>query len=372
MVNDVWEVVSRPQDKFVVGSRWIYKIKYVADCSIEKYKARFVAKGYAQKKGIDYEETFAPVTRYTSIRTVISLVAQMGWEIHQMDVKTTFLNGVIEEEVYIEQPEGFETHEKKSHVCRLKKALYGLKQAPRAWYGRIDGYLQKIGFVKSDVDLNLYYLVVESEPLILILYVDDLFLTGSSKLIEDCRKNLATEFDMKDLGGKHYFLGLEVWQQKGEIFLGQGRYATKILKRFGMGDCRLMATPMITNWNRIDASEDKDVGPTLYRQLIGSLMYLVNTRPDICYAVNTLSQFMAEPKRAHWVTTKHVLSGLESSQEAASMEQRDGRLAQKRQAQSQRKPRRGRETTQSQKGMRHPSKGCRSDAEAQRRCAELQ
>ena len=172
----------------MVGLRWIYKVKYVADDSVEKYKARFVAKGYAQKEGIDYEETFTAVARYTSIRTVISLVAQMGWEIHQMDVKTTFLNGVIEEEVYIEQPKGFETHEKKSHVCRLKKALYGLKQAPRAWYSRIDGYLQKMGFVKSDVDPNLYYLVVENEPLILVLYVDDLFLIGSSRLIKDCRR----------------------------------------------------------------------------------------------------------------------------------------------------------------------------------------
>ena len=112
-------------------------------------------KGYAQKEGIDYEETFAPIARYTFIRTVISLAAQMGWEIHQMDVKTTFLNGLIEEEVYIERPEGFETHEKKSHVCRLKKALYGLKQAPRAWYDRIDGYLQKMWFVKSDANPNL-------------------------------------------------------------------------------------------------------------------------------------------------------------------------------------------------------------------------
>ena len=140
-----------------------------------------------------------------------------------------------------------------------------------------------------------------------MLYVDDLFLTGSSKLIKDCKKNLATKFDMKDLGQMHYFLGLEFWQQKGEIFLGQGRYVTVTLKRFKMQDCRPMATPMITNWNKIDASEDKDIDPTLYKQLIGSLMYLVNTRPNICYAVNTLSQFMVEPKRVHWATTKHVL-----------------------------------------------------------------
>eukprot|EP00253_Pinus_taeda_P032853 PITA_32853 len=306
MVNDVWEVVSRPQDRSVVGSRWIYKIKYDADDSIEKYKARFVAKGYVQKEGIEYEETLTPVARYTSIRIVISLAAQMGWEIHQMDVKMAFLNGVIEEEVYIEQPEGFETHEKKSHVCRLKKALSGQKQAPRAWYARIDGYLQKTRFVKSDADPNLYYLVVENEPVTLVLYVDDLFLTGTSRLIEDYKKNLATKFDMKDLGRMHYFLGLEVWQQKGEIFLGQGRYATKIMKRFRMGDCRSMATPMITNWKKIDALEDKDLDPTLYRQLTGSLMYLVNTRPNICFIINTLSQFIVEPKRAHWAAAKQI------------------------------------------------------------------
>jgi len=192
--------VPRPQDRSVVGSRWIYKIKYTADGNVEKYKARFVAKEYDQKEGIDYEETFTPVTRYTSIRTVISLAAQMGWEIHQMDVKTTFLNGVIQEEIYIEQPEDFETHEKKSHVCRLKKALYGMKQGPRAWYGQTNGYLQKMGFVKSYTDPNLYYMVVENVPLILVLYVYDLFFTGSSRLIRDCKKNLATKFDMNDLG----------------------------------------------------------------------------------------------------------------------------------------------------------------------------
>eukprot|EP00253_Pinus_taeda_P028601 PITA_28601 len=137
-----------------------------------------------------------------------------------------------------------------------------------------------MGFVKSDANPNLYYLVVENEPLVLVLYVDDLFLTGSPRLIEDCKKNLATEFNMKDLGQMHYFSGL-------------------------------MATPMITNWKKIDASEDKDVDPTLYRHLLGSLIYLVNTRPDICYAVNTLSQFMVEPKRVHWAAAKHVLRYLQ-------------------------------------------------------------
>ena len=130
--NSAWDMVPRLVGKSVVGSRWIYKVKQAADGSIEKYKARFVARGFSQIEGIDYEETFAPVTQYSSIRTILALLAQMGWHIHQMDVKTAFLNGIIEEEVYIEHPEGFEIFSSESHVCRLKIPLYGLKQAPRA------------------------------------------------------------------------------------------------------------------------------------------------------------------------------------------------------------------------------------------------
>ena len=159
MRNDVWEIMPRPDGKSVVTSRWIYKVKYVADDSIEKHKARFVARGFSQVEGIDYDETFAPVARYASIKTVMAIVSEMGWKIHKMDVKTAFLNGIFEEEVYIEQPQGFEVYGRDSHVCRLSKALYGMKQAPRAWYSRIDLYLQQLGFEKSEADQNLYYLV---------------------------------------------------------------------------------------------------------------------------------------------------------------------------------------------------------------------
>jgi hypothetical protein len=153
--NDVWEVVPRPKNKEVVSSKWIYKIKHGTYESIEKHKARFVALGFSQKEGIDYEETFAHVARYTSFKTIIALAAKMKWKLHQMDVKTTFLNGVIEEVVYIEQPRGFEVENIKNHVSRLKKDLYGLKQAPRAWYGKIDSFLMSLGFTKSKVDSNL-------------------------------------------------------------------------------------------------------------------------------------------------------------------------------------------------------------------------
>jgi hypothetical protein len=228
----------------VVTSKWVYKIKHVADISVDKYKARFMARGFSQKEGEDFDETFALVARYTSIRSIISLVASMGWNLHQMDVKTAFLNGAIEEEVYIEQPQGFEAHSKDTHIFRLNKALYGLKQAPRAWYAKMDNYLTRLGFSKSHADPNLYYKVMDNAPVILLLYVDDLFITGEESLIIQCKKDLASEFDMKDLGLMHYYLGIEVWQKRGEVFLGQGKYAIKILKKFRMMDCKSMDTPM--------------------------------------------------------------------------------------------------------------------------------
>jgi len=168
-------------------------------------------------------------------------------------------------------------------------------------------YLQGMGFVKGEVDVNLYYLVVEGEVLILVLYINDLLLTSSLVLIEVCKRDLEVEFEMKDLGLMHYFIDMEVWQANGEIFLGHRKYCIETLRRFGMGDCRAMSTPKITNWRKIDASREKHVDFTLYRQLIGSLIYLVNTRPNISYAVNALGSFMLETKRVHWMTAKLVL-----------------------------------------------------------------
>jgi hypothetical protein len=282
--DNVWEVVRRPQGKSVVTSKWIYKIKHAIDGSVEKFKARFVARGFSQKERIDYDEIFAPVARYTSIRIIISLASVFNWKLHQIDVKAVFLNGEVEQEVYIDQPEGFVIHGKEFHVYKLKKALYGLKQVPRAWYGRIDIFLQSLGFSKSIVDPNHH-------PVILVLYMDDLFLTGEEHLIAQTKRELSTEFEMKDLGLMHYFLGLEVWQKHGEIFLSQSKYAVDVLSRFGMLDCKSMTTPMISNLKKLhDQAKGLDPkDPTIYRQIIGSLMYLVHTKPDICYVVNALS-----------------------------------------------------------------------------------
>jgi hypothetical protein len=254
--NDVWDIVPRPEGKSVVTSKWIYKIKHAADGSVEKYKARFIAQGFSQVERIDYEETFAPVARYTSICTIIALTASMGWKLNQMD-----------------------------------------------------GPFMSLGFSKSVADPNPYYHIIGDEYLILVMYVDDLFLTSSERLIVECKQALTSEFEMKVLGMMHYFLGLEVWQRTDEIFMSQGKYIVEILKKFGMTECKSMPTPMVMDLKKMnDVSTDLgEINPHLYRQLIGSLMYLVNTRPDICYAVNILSQFMTQPRQTHWIAAKHVL-----------------------------------------------------------------
>jgi hypothetical protein len=311
--NDVWEIVPRPKNKDVVSSKWIFKIKLVANGSILKYKARFVTGGFSQKEGIDYEEKFSPVSRYTSIRTIISLAAKMKWKLHQMDIKKTFLDGVIEEEVYIEQPQGFEVEDRKNHVCKLNKALYRLKQAPRAWYGRIDNFLTRLGFTKNKEDSNPYFKVMNNELVIFLLYVDELFLTGEENIITECKKKIVKEFEMKDLGLMNYFLGLEVWQSPERIFLNQGKYAVEILKRFNMLECKSMNTPMETKLNLLVDTSSELIDATLYRQIIGSPMYLMNTRPHICFVMNTLSQFMVEPRDVQLISAKHVMRYLKGT-----------------------------------------------------------
>jgi hypothetical protein len=205
-----------------------------------------VAGGFSKKEGIDYEETFSPISRYTSIRNVLEIVVVKKWNIHYMDMKMTFLNGEIEEEVHVEKPQGFETHDRQTHVCRIKKSLYGLKKYPRAWYERMDNFLMGFGFTKSKADPNIYYKVEDGIPVILLLYVDDLFLTREENPIIESKRNLATEFEMKYLSIMHYFLGLEVWKRQNDIFLNQGKYTINIPKRFDMMDCKEMRMPMLT------------------------------------------------------------------------------------------------------------------------------
>eukprot|EP00253_Pinus_taeda_P003038 PITA_03038 len=189
-------------------------------------------------------------------------------------------------------------------------------QAPRAWYTRIDSYFTGLGFSKSEADPNLYQILVEGKLLIIVLYVDDLILTGDELLILSCKKDLATEFEMKDLGLLHYFLGLEIWQRSGGLFVSQGKYAREILEKFNMHGCKPVDTPLPGGWRKEDATSGEEVDATVYRQLVGSLMYLVNTRPDICYAVNQLSQAMVKPTKLFWKAGKHIGQGAQRTERA--------------------------------------------------------
>eukprot|EP00253_Pinus_taeda_P005612 PITA_05612 len=205
----------------LVRCKWVYRTKYGPDGKVDKHKARLVAKGFSHVEGIDYTETFSPVAKMNSIRLVLSLAASLKWEVHQMDVKSAFLHGDLHEEIYMEQPIGF-IQTDSSLVCRLKKSLYGLKQAPRAWYAKMDSFLLKSGFSRCHSDNTVYTKKEGKSLIILVLYVDDLILTGSDpNLINHVKSSLKKKFEMTDLGHLHYFLGLQVLQSKEGIFLSQ-------------------------------------------------------------------------------------------------------------------------------------------------------
>ncbi|CAL8161243.1 unnamed protein product [Prunus armeniaca] len=306
--NDTWKLVERPFAKPVIGVKWVYKTKLNLDGTVQKNKARLVAKGYSQKPGIDYNETFAPVARLDTIRTLIALVAQKEWSLYQLDVKSAFLNGVLKEEVYVDQPQGFVKKDEETKVYKLHKALYGLKQAPRAWYDEIDAYFNKAGFKKSPSETTLYVKAEGSDVLIVSLYVDDIVYTGSSsQMIEEFRRDMMEHYEMTDLGVLHHFLGMGVIQSKQNIFLHQRKYGQKLVEKFGLKDCKIVATPLAMNerLSKNDGSEAADEGE--YRQIVGSLLYLTATRPDIMFAASLLARFMHNPTKKHMGTAKRVL-----------------------------------------------------------------
>ncbi|CAL8087744.1 unnamed protein product [Prunus armeniaca] len=307
--NDTWELVDRPMDKPVIGVKWVFKTKLNLDGSVQKNKARLVAKGYSQKPGVDYNETFAPVARLDTIRTLIALAAQKGWQLYQLDVKSAFLNGVLEEEAYVDQPEGFVMKGSESKVYKLHKALYGLKQAPRAWYSEIDGYFAECGFTKSQSEATLYVKARgEASILIVSIYVDDIVYTGNDQeMLEDFKKDMKEKYEMTDLGLLHHFLGMGVIQTPTSIFIHQKKYATTLLNRFGLSECKPVSIPLVTS-----EKLSKDDGSGLaseeqYRRIVGSLLYLTATRPDIMFATSLLARFMHCPTSKHLGTAKRIL-----------------------------------------------------------------
>lgn len=311
--NETWSLVTKPKNKKAIGVKWIFRTKYNPDGTICKHKARLVVKGYAQQAGVDYGETFAPVARMETIRLILALSATKQWSVFHLDVKSAFLNGVLQEEVYVKQPEGYviEGHEDK--VYKLHKALYGLKQAPRAWYERIDGYLLGHGFRRSQNEPTLY-VRVEGSMIVVSLYVDDLLVTGEDpRNVDKLRHELEKEFEMSSLGLMNYFLGVEVIQCQRGIFISQEKYIKDLLKKFNLEECNPMSTPMIQGEKYQKEDGTPKVNPTLYRSLIGSLLYVCSSRPDIMYAVCVLSRYMQAPTQTHLKGAKRVLRYLKGT-----------------------------------------------------------
>jgi hypothetical protein len=307
--NKTWDLVPRTPDMNIVRSMWIFRHKTKADGSLERYKARLVCDGRSQQIGVDCGETFSPVVKPATIRTVLSIVVSKDWPIHQLDVKNAFLHGHLSETVFMHQPMGFRDATYPDHVCLLKKSLYGLKQAPRAWYQRFADYAYRIGFIHSKSDHSLFIYKSGTDVAYLLLYVDDIVLvTSSHQLRQRFMDLLAAEFAMKDLGPLSFFLGVAVTKQSnGSLFLSQSKYAHEILVRAGLETSKPIATPVDTSQKLSSKDGDPLEKSTEFRQLAGALQYLTFTRPDISYAVQQVCMHMHAPTTSHFSALKRIL-----------------------------------------------------------------
>ncbi|GJZ50914.1 retrovirus-related pol polyprotein from transposon TNT 1-94 [Tanacetum coccineum] len=303
----VWELVDKPFGKNVIKLKWLWKNKKDEDQTVIRNKARLVAKGYAQEEGIDFKESFAPVARLEAVRIFIAYAAHKSFPIYQMDVKTTFLNGPLKEEVYVAQPDGFVDPDHPEKVYRLRKALYGLKQAPRAWYDELSNFLMSKGFTKGTIDPTLFTIRYGEDILLVQIYVDDIiFGSTNPKFSKRFEKLMHSRFEMSLMGEMKFFLGLQIHQSPRGIFINQAKYALEILKKHGMEKGQSIGTPMATK-PKLDADlSGKLVDQTDYRSKIGSLMYLTSSRPDIVQAVCYCARYQARPTEKHLKEVKRI------------------------------------------------------------------
>jgi hypothetical protein len=308
--NKTWHLVPPSPDKNLIACKWVYRIKKNADGTVERYKARLVAKGFKQRYGIDYEDTFSPVVKAATIRLVLALSVSRGWSLRQLDVKNAFLHGVLEEEVYMKQPPGFEDPKLPHHICKLDKALYGLKQAPRAWFSKLSSKLHSLGFIASKADTSLFIYNRSGIIIFVLIYVDDIIVTSSSdRAISALLRDLSGDFALKDLGDLHFFLGIEVQKTSNGLILSQEKYATDLLSRVGMTNCTTCPTPL-SSTDKLSLTDGAPLGAedsTRYRSIVGALQYLTLTRPDLCFAVNKICQFLHAPTTTHWTAAKRIL-----------------------------------------------------------------
>lgn len=315
--NETWELTELPENKKALQCKWLYKIKENPDGTVERYKARLVAKGFSQKEGVDYNETFSPVARMTTIRTVLSVASVKQMCLSQFDISTAFLYGKLDinDEIYISQPEGFD--DKSGRVCKLKKSLYGLKQAARCWNNCISKFMTNSGFTQSTADSCLFTKIENEEQIIVTLYVDDGLIASTNKnMLDEFLKKLKSEFKVKDKP-LSYFLGLEINQEEdGTIKVHQKNYTKKLLERFDMSSCRSVSTPIISSTNEETHQCEKEVKNFPYRQAVGALMFLMlSTRPDIAFAIGVASRKLENPSQEDIVKVKRIFRYLKGTED---------------------------------------------------------
>ncbi|GJY55507.1 retrovirus-related pol polyprotein from transposon TNT 1-94 [Tanacetum coccineum] len=311
---EVWELVPPPDKAFVITLKWIYKVKLDELGGILKNKARLVARGYRQEEGINFEESFALVTRLEAIRIFLAFVAHMNMVIYQMDVKTAFLNGNLREEVYVSQPDGFVDPDKPNYVYKLKKALYGLKQAPRVWYDMLSSFLISNDFSKGLVDPTLFIRREGKELLLVQIYVDDIIFAASTpELCDLFAKIMCSKFKMSMMGKISFFLGLQISQSPRGIFINQSKYALESLKKYGFESCDPVDTPMVEKSKLDEDKEGKAVDPSHYRGMIGTLLYLTASRPDLQFAICMCARYQARPTEKHLNAVKRIFRYLKGT-----------------------------------------------------------
>ncbi|KAJ9557387.1 hypothetical protein OSB04_012001 [Centaurea solstitialis] len=303
-----------PRKRTIIGSKWIFRNKLDKVGTIIRNKARLVAQGYRQEEGIDYDETFAHVARLKAIRLFLAYAAHMNFKVFQMDIKNAFLNGKINEEVYVAQPPGFVDPKFPDHVYKLNKALYGLKQAPRAWYDTLSTFLLSKGFEHGKIDSNLFLKKYPKHIILVQIYVDDIiFGSTNPKLCEKFELLMKTEYKMSMMGELTYFLGLQIKQSEKGIFINQGKYVLDMLKKFDLISCTPMKTPKAPPLSLDKDSNGKPVDVTLYRGMIGSLLYLTASRPDIMYSTCLCARYQAEPKESHLTAVQRIFRYLKGT-----------------------------------------------------------
>lgn len=322
--NGTWTLQELPKGKRAIDSKWVYKIKYKPNGEIERYKARLVAKGFTQMEGIDFHDTFTPVAKLVTVRSLLAVAVKRDWHIHQLDVNNAFLHGDLDEDVYMKVPQGFGKQDDK-RVCKLRKSLYGLKQASRNWYKKFTSFLKSLGFKQSVADHSLFVFKKEEVFIVALIYVDDVIIAGNDEIkIQEIKGRLDKEFSIKDLGPIKFFLGIEVAHTKKGMVLSQRKYTLDILEDTGMMGCHPSSFPMEQNLKLDKRSNEARVDENQYRRLVGRLIYLQATRPDITYAVNILSQFVGDPRVSYLEATNRVLRYLKATPGQGILLTKDG------------------------------------------------